>query len=87
MSSALELVSTFLTLWAVWLIGVQDVRGQYRMLAAQVGWGVFAALGGHWALLAQSVVLLGLTVRAIVFWRRAASQGQARAPRRRARLV
>lgn len=67
--TALEIVSTALALVAVWRIGKLDLRGQYLMLAAQVSWGVFAALGGHWALLAQSVVLIVLTLKAIRHWR------------------
>ncbi|MBU1039732.1 MAG: hypothetical protein KKF77_01365 [Proteobacteria bacterium] len=67
--TALEILSTVLALVAVWRIGKLDVRGQYLMLAAQLGWGVFAALGGHWALLAQSLVLIGLTMKAIRHWR------------------
>ncbi|MHC1701780.1 MAG: hypothetical protein AB9900_12565 [Humidesulfovibrio sp.] len=67
--TALEILSTLLALVAVWRIGKLDVRGQYLMLAAQVCWGLFAALGGHWALLAQSLVLIILTRKAIRHWR------------------
>lgn len=67
--TALEILSTALALVAVWRIGKLDLRGQYLMLAAQVSWGVFAALGGHWALLAQSLVLIVLTLKAIRHWR------------------
>ncbi len=67
--TALEIFSTALALVAVWRIGRLDLRGQYLMLAAQVSWGAFAVLGGHWGLLAQSVVLIGLTFKAIRHWR------------------
>ncbi|MBU1229534.1 MAG: hypothetical protein KKA55_01755 [Proteobacteria bacterium] len=67
--TALEILSTLLALVAVWRIGKLDVRGQYLMLVAQVGWAAFAALGSHWALLAQSLVLIVLTLKAIRHWR------------------
>jgi len=67
--TALEIISTALALAAVWRIGKLDLRGQYLMLVAQLGWGLFALLGKHWGLLAQSVVLLLLTVKAIKHWR------------------
>lgn len=69
--AALEIVSAVLVLAGVWLVGVLDIRGQYLLAAAQMGWAVFAALGGHWWLLAQSVILFALTLRAIRYWRRA----------------
>jgi hypothetical protein len=68
MSALMEAVSAVLALAAVWLIGGLDVRGQWLMLAAQVSWALFALLGGHWWLLAQSLVLLCMTVRAIRKW-------------------
>lgn len=67
--TALEIISTALALVAVWRIGKLDLRGQYLMLAAQLGWAAFAALGKHWALLAQSLVLIALTLKAIRHWR------------------
>jgi len=69
--TALEILSTILALVAVWRIGKLDLRGQYLMLVAQLGWGLFALLGKHWGLLAQSVVLLALTLKAIKNWRAA----------------
>lgn len=70
--AALEIISALLTLAGIWLISSRYVRGQYLMAAAQAGWAVFAAQGGHWWLLAQSVILFALTLRAIRQWRRAA---------------
>lgn len=67
--TALEILSTVVALVAVWRIGKLDVRGQYLMLLAQLGWGLFALLGKHWGLLAQSVVLLALTLKAVKHWR------------------
>lgn len=67
--TALEILSTLTVLVAVWRIGKLDVRGQYLMLAAQLGWGLFALLGKHWGLLAQSAVLLALTLVGIRNWR------------------
>jgi hypothetical protein len=67
--TAIEIISTALALVAVWRIGKLDLRGQYLMLVAQLGWGVFALMGQHWGLLAQSLVLLVLTVKAIKHWR------------------
>lgn len=66
--SILECIGMAWTIVAVWLIGNLDIRGQWLMLVAQTVWLVFAVLSGHWWLAAQSVVLFGLTVRAIVKW-------------------
>lgn len=71
MSAALESCAAVLALVAVWLIGGRDIRGQWLMLVAQLLWAAFALRGEHWWLLAQSLVLLALTLRAIVLWRRA----------------
>lgn len=65
----LEIASTVLVLVGVWLIGSLDIRGQYIMAAAQVGWAAFAAFSGHWWLLGQSLVLLALTLRSVRRWR------------------
>ncbi len=70
--TTLEIVSTTLALVAVWRIGKLDLRGQYLMLLAQLCWAAFAAKGEHWALLAQSLVLIALTLKAIRHWRAAA---------------
>lgn len=68
--SILEFIGTALVVVAVWLIGSQDVRGQWLMLAAQVVWLAVAYLRGMWWLGLQSVVLAILTARAIVTWGR-----------------
>lgn len=71
MSAALEACAAVLALVAVWLIGGLNIRGQWLMLVAQLLWAVFALRGAHWWLLAQSLVLITLTLRAIVLWNRA----------------
>ena len=71
MTAALEYLSTALVLVAVWRIGKLDLRGQYLMLVAQLGWAVYAATTRQWGLLAQSLVLLLLTRKAIRNWRAA----------------
>lgn len=64
----LEVKATLLVLVAVWLIGSQDVMGQWVMLAAQACWACVAMAKGMNALLVQSVILGVLTVRAIIEW-------------------
>ena len=68
--NVLQLVATALVLYGVWRISVLDVRGQYAMVAAQVAWGAWALIEGHWWLAVQSGVLLVLAVRAVRFWNR-----------------
>ena len=69
MADLLQTLATALVLYGVWRISVLDVRGQYVMAAAQVAWGAWAVMGGHWWLAAQSAVLLALAVRAVRYWR------------------
>lgn len=64
----LEWLAMALTLAAVWLIGAQDVRGQWLMLTAQGAWFVVARLRRSMALAVQSVVLAALTWRALWLW-------------------
>lgn len=65
---AVEWIGLGLTLCAVWLIGAQDVRGQWLMLCAQGAWFVVATLRQSLALAAQSVALAALTWRALWIW-------------------
>lgn len=67
--TALEYLSTALALVAVWRIGKLDLHGQQLMLVAQVSWAAYAAYTKQWGLLAQSLVLIVLTVKAIRHWR------------------
>lgn len=71
MNAALEACAALLALVAVWLIGGLNIRGQWLMLLAQLLWAAFAILGRHWWLLAQSLTLIALTLRAVWLWRRA----------------
>lgn len=66
---AVEWLAVGLTLAAVWLIGGQDVRGQWLMLCAQGAWFAVAGMRNSLALAAQSVVLGALTWRALWIWR------------------
>lgn len=63
-----EWLALGLTLAAVWLIGAQEVRGQWLMLAAQGAWFAVARLRRSLALAVQSVVLAALTGRALWIW-------------------
>jgi len=63
-----ELLAAGLVLVSVWLIGSRDVAGQWLMLAAQGLWLVVAVTKGMNGLAVQSVVLAGMTVRAIAEW-------------------
>ena len=65
---AAEWLALGLTLGAVWLIGAQDVRGQWLMLLAQGAWFVVASYRRSLALAAQSVALAALTWRALWIW-------------------
>ena len=71
MISALERLAAGLVIVAVWLIGSQDILGQWLMLAAQGLWLIVAIANGMNGLTIQSFFLAGLTVRAIVLWGRA----------------
>lgn len=68
MTRLLESTAAALVLAGVWLIGTPDILGQYLMLAAQVLWLAWAVRERSWGLAVQSVILAGLTVRAIVIW-------------------
>ena len=65
---AVEWLALGLTLAAVWLIGAQDVRGQWLMLMAQGAWFGAATLRMSLALAVQSVALAALTWRALWIW-------------------
>lgn len=68
MTKGIEYAATAMALVGVWFIGSQDITGQWLMLAAQVCWMVVAMVKDMNALLVQSVILAGLTIRAIVEW-------------------
>jgi len=67
-SKLFELAAFILVVLGVWFIAEINIVGQYCMLAAQVLWFVIGVKRSMWALAAQSLVLFGLTSRAIYLW-------------------
>lgn len=63
-----ELAAFFFVVLGVWFIAEINIVGQYCMLAAQVLWLIIGIQRSMWALAAQSLVLFGLTSRAIYLW-------------------
>ncbi|MFP5223125.1 MAG: hypothetical protein ACLGSA_12615 [Acidobacteriota bacterium] len=68
MTKGIEYAATAMVLIAVWLIGSQNIIGQWVMLVAQACWIVVSISKDVKSLTIQSVVLAVLTARAIIEW-------------------
>lgn len=64
----IEAAAFFLVVLGVWFIAEVNIYGQYCMLAAQALWLIIGVKRSMWALALQSLVLFGLTSRAIYLW-------------------
>lgn len=63
-----EAAAFLLVVLGVWFIAEVNILGQYCMLAAQIFWLIIGVKRSMWALTLQSLVLFGLTSRAIYLW-------------------
>jgi len=63
-----EALAFSLVVLGVWFIAEINIIGQYCMLAAQILWLFIGIKRAIWALALQSMVLFGLTSRAIYLW-------------------
>lgn len=63
-----ESIAVTLVILVVWFIAEINIIGQYCMLVAQVLWLIIGIQRAVWALAAQSLVLFGLTSRAVYLW-------------------
>jgi hypothetical protein len=68
--SSIEFISMVLVFWGVYLITRPDRKGMYVMVAAQLGWGIYALMVGAPWLLIQNIVLLGLNVVGVRRWKK-----------------
>lgn len=66
MIDALSWLALALVIGQLWLFGSKRYRiGWWLAIGACVAWGIFSIATGAWALLAQQVVITGLSIRGL----------------------